>query len=225
MILSSRAEDLLGRVLLLIAFGMAMLSQMGAIRALVLATERSDTWGLKLTSQSLSLVFVGMIIALTIRRLPARSSASGWEPRAAAIGGTFLLIVLMWLPMGTAGATVLLVANILMVVGTVGSLWCLHFLGRSFSVMASARELVTGGPYGLVRHPLYLAEAITVLGVVLAHWSLAAVLVGAAQFALQFRRMQHEERVLREAFPEYAGYAETVPMIWPGARAFGTAQA
>jgi protein-S-isoprenylcysteine O-methyltransferase Ste14 len=215
MTVSPRAEDILGKLLLLIAFGMAMLSQIGALRALVDATERSDTWGLKLTSQSLSLVFVGMIIAPTIRRLPARTTATGWEPRAAAIGGTFLLIILMWLPMGSASAPVLLIANILMVVGTIGSLWCLHFLGRSFSVMASARELVTGGPYGLVRHPLYFAEAITVAGVVLAHWSLAAVLVGAAQFALQFRRMQHEERVLRAAFPDYAGYARKVPMIWP----------
>jgi protein-S-isoprenylcysteine O-methyltransferase Ste14 len=27
--------------------------------------------------------------------------------------------------------------------------------------------------------------------------------------------MQHEERVLRAAFPDYAGYARKVPMIWP----------
>jgi protein-S-isoprenylcysteine O-methyltransferase Ste14 len=215
MTLSPRAEDLLGKLLLLVAFGMALFSQVGALRALVLATERPDTWALKLSSQLLSLLFVGMIIALTIRRLPARTSASGWEPRAAAIGGTFLLIVLMWLPMGAASAPVLVTANVLMLVGTLGSLWCLHFLGRSFAVMASARELVTGGPYQLVRHPLYVAEAITVLGVVMAHWSLAAVLVGAAQFALQFRRMQHEERILREAFPEYDAYAQRVPMIWP----------
>jgi protein-S-isoprenylcysteine O-methyltransferase Ste14 len=224
MTMSPRFEDLLGKLALLLAFGLALLSQVGALRALLQAAEQPDNWGLKLTSQILSLLFVAMIIALTIRRLPARTSATGWEPRAAAIGGTFLLIVLMWLPMGSASAPVLLAANVLMVVGTFGSIWCLHHLGRSFAVMASARELVTGGPYGLVRHPLYVAEALTVLGVVLAHWSLAAVLVGAAQFALQFRRIQHEERVLRGAFPDYDAYARTVPMLWPGRAAAAAPQ-
>lgn len=218
MTLSPRMEDLLGKLLLLLAFGWAMLGQVKGLAASLHAAERPDTWGLTITSQLLSLFFVAMIIALTIRRLPARTSATGWEPRAAAIGGTFLLIVLVWLPMGTASAPVLVAANVLMAVGTLASLWCLHFLGRSFAVMASARELVTGGPYGLVRHPLYVAEAVTVLGVILAHWSLAAVLVGAAQFALQFRRMQHEERVLRAAFPEYEAYAARVPMFWPRRR-------
>lgn len=215
MTVSPRFEDVVGKLFLLLAFGLALLSQIGALRALLEAAEQPDNWGLKLISQILSLLFVAMIIALTIRRLPARTSATGWEPRATAIGGTFLLIVLMWLPMGSASAPVLLAANLLMVVGTFGSIWCLHYLGRSFAVMASARELVTGGPYGLVRHPLYVAEALTVMGVVLAHWSVAAVLVGAAQFALQFRRIQHEERVLRDAFPDYDAYAKTVPMLWP----------
>jgi protein-S-isoprenylcysteine O-methyltransferase Ste14 len=30
--------------------------------------------------------------------------------------------------------------------------------GRSFSIMAEARQLVTSGVYRWVRHPLYLAE-------------------------------------------------------------------
>lgn len=32
------------------------------------------------------------------------------------------------------------------------------FLGRSLSVMPEARRLVQDGPYGIVRHPLYLCE-------------------------------------------------------------------
>jgi protein-S-isoprenylcysteine O-methyltransferase Ste14 len=40
-------------------------------------------------------------------------------------------------------------------------------LGRSFSIMAEARRLVTSGVYRWVRHPLYLAEELAVIGIVL----------------------------------------------------------
>jgi protein-S-isoprenylcysteine O-methyltransferase Ste14 len=147
--------------------------------------------------------------------MPPRTTATGWEPRAVAIGGTFFLILLTWLPRGEVGREAMVVATLLIAIGTATSIWCLAHLGRSFAVLASARALVTSGPYGIVRHPLYLAEAVTTVGIVIAHWSLWAVLVGAAQFALQFRRMQHEERVLRAAFPDYGGYAQRVGMVWP----------
>ena len=57
----------------------------------------------------------------------------------------------------------------MIVFGTLASVYCLYYLGRSFSIMACARELVTHGPYGVIRHPLYVAEAITVLGIIIAN--------------------------------------------------------
>lgn len=217
--ISAKLEELLGKTLLLGVFGWTLIGQGKALAGQLMAPDRPDNFVLLLTAKVLSLLFVAMVIALTIRRLPPRQSAAGWEPRAAAIGGTFLLIVLIWLPMGTPSAAALVVANVLMLVGTAGSIWSLHYLGRSFAVLAAARALVTGGPYGIVRHPLYLTEAITMIGVVVMHWSWAAVLVGVAQMLLQYRRMQHEERILRDAFPEYEAYAERVPMVVPGPKA------
>jgi protein-S-isoprenylcysteine O-methyltransferase Ste14 len=38
-------------------------------------------------------------------------------------------------------------------------------LGRSFSVMPEARRLVTNGPYSVIRHPVYLGEAVALAGV------------------------------------------------------------
>lgn len=213
--ISPRAEDLLGKSLLLLAFTYVLVGKITGVGTLLAMTERPDTWTLTLVYRVLSLTFVSMVIWLTIRRMPPRTSASGWEPRAVAIGGTFTLILLLWVPSGTPSAAVLTAANLLMILGLAGSLWSLHFLGRSFAVMASARELVTGGPYGLVRHPLYLFEGVATLGVVLAHWNPWAVVLAIGHFALQYRRMQHEERVLREAFPDYAAYAARVPMILP----------
>jgi protein-S-isoprenylcysteine O-methyltransferase Ste14 len=54
--------------------------------------------------------------------------------------------------------------------------------------------------------------------VVLSHGSPLAFAVGALWLALQVRRAQYEESVLRQTFPEYADYARRVPMLIPGLR-------
>jgi protein-S-isoprenylcysteine O-methyltransferase Ste14 len=56
---------------------------------------------------------------------------------------------------------------------------------------------------------------ITLLGVTIANFSLAAILVAAVNVAFQFRRMVNEQRVLSATFPEYEDYSERVPMFIP----------
>jgi protein-S-isoprenylcysteine O-methyltransferase Ste14 len=124
-------------------------------------------------------------------------------------------MLLVVLPTGSVGPEMLMFSTLLVIVGSALSIYCLFWLGRSFSIMATARTLVTGGPYAVVRHPLYAAEAISVVGVMIANWSLAALLVGVVQFAFQFRRMANEEQILRTTFPEYLTYAARVPMLVP----------
>lgn len=211
-------EDLIGKILLVIAFSFLLAMEGLTITAMLRNPSSIDYWALALVSRLVSLGFLSLVLYLTVTRLPAKSSAAGIEPRLTAIGGTFLLLVLVVLPPASVGQGARLVATVLIVVGTALSIYCLRWLGRSLSMMATARRLVTGGPYGVVRHPLYLTEAVTVVGIVISNWSVAAVLVGIAQFALQFRRMHHEERVLREAFPEYAEYAAAVPKFIPRLR-------
>ncbi|MGL6043872.1 MAG: methyltransferase family protein [Sandaracinobacteroides sp.] len=213
-LISQKLEDFAGKAFLVGICSWLLVQHCVWLVAQLHAAERPDNFVLLAVSQVLSVLFVAMIIALTIRRLPARSNAAGLEPRAAAIAGTVLLMLLIWLPSGTPSTEALIAANVLIAVGTLGSIYCLHFLGRSFSMMASARELVTEGPYAHVRHPLYFAEALTCVGIVMAHGSWLAVLVGVAQLLVQFRRMQLEEKVLRDAFPDYEAYAARVPMIF-----------
>ena len=82
--------------------------------------------------------------------------------------------------------------------------------------MAEARKLVTHGPYRLVRHPLYLAEEVATIGIFLQFLSWPAAAVLALHFGFQIARMLNEERVLGEAFPEYADYARRTARLMPG---------
>src|SRR6185437_15643215 len=84
--------------------------------------------------------------------------------------------------------------------------YSLLWLGRSFSLMAEARRLVTGGPYGIVRHPLYIGEQVAILGAAIPVMSPAALVLLALQVGCQLYRMDREEEVLAQAFPEYEAY-------------------
>ncbi len=70
--------------------------------------------------------------------------------------------------------------------------------------------LVTGGPYAWARHPLYVMEFITIIGTAIQFAQPWAALLALGVILLQVLRTIFEERVLSEAYPEYAGYQARV---------------
>jgi protein-S-isoprenylcysteine O-methyltransferase Ste14 len=82
--------------------------------------------------------------------------------------------------------------------------------------MPEARQLVTRGPYSLVRHPLYLGEMVATAGLAIQYLMPWAFVVLAAHCLFQFERMKNEERVLIEAFPEYKDYMARTARLLPG---------
>lgn len=211
----TKIEDLIGRALLSGIFLLFAFIGLHQVASLLANPWANETWLLDLVARGASLAFAVLVVGATIVRLPARQTAAGWEPRVTAILGTFLMLSLVVLPRAEIGAGAKLVATVIIVVGSVLSIYCLMWLGRSFSVMAHARRLVMAGPYAVVRHPLYAAEMITMVGVTMKNFSWLALAIFALNVALQFRRMHNEERILRVAFPEYAAYAARVPMFLP----------
>jgi protein-S-isoprenylcysteine O-methyltransferase Ste14 len=154
---------------------------------------------------------------LTLVRVRPIAKAEGWQPRVTALLGTYLLYAMLFLPTREdLGVGLHLLSAALVAAGNTLALIVISRLGRSFSINAEARQLVTGGPYALVRHPLYLAEQVGLLGVFIefASWPAAALMV--AQFAFQFQRMRNEEAILLASFPDYRAYMDRTARLIPG---------
>lgn len=212
------AGDLLGRIGIVALFTQGAATKSMAVYRDVWnwSAASPDFEALRLLSEMASLAFLVLIVTTTIMRLKPLRSAEGIEPRVMALAGTFAMGFLILIPPSIALPPALKVfALCLTLTGFSLSAYVLYWLGRSFSIMAEARRLVTAGPYGIVRHPLYAVEEIAVLGILLLNLSLPAVLLVAVHWAMQLRRMHHEERVLGKAFPEYTDYAARTPKFLP----------
>jgi protein-S-isoprenylcysteine O-methyltransferase Ste14 len=211
-------EDKLGKLAMLLVFGYLCIQQ---VRAFIISFDLRDQialWPLALMSQLCGVVFLVFVLYYTSVRLPPRDSAAGLMPRIAAIIGTFFMMIMVVLPPEPISPALRVISTVIIIVGACLSIYCLNQLGRSFSMMATARELKTKGSYGIVRHPLYAAEVVMLTGVVLAHGSPLAFGVGAVWLLLQIRRARYEESILRKTFAEYDAYAARVPMLIPGLR-------
>jgi protein-S-isoprenylcysteine O-methyltransferase Ste14 len=105
---------------------------------------------------------------------------------------------------------------VLGVAGMLIAVPAMAMLGRSFSLTPQARALTTGGPYRVVRHPLYLGETLNVIGLTIVVGSFAVVAALVVVVACQIVRATLEERLLRRTFPGYDRAFGTVAHLLPG---------
>jgi protein-S-isoprenylcysteine O-methyltransferase Ste14 len=160
--------------------------------------------------------FLMLLAAAVILRARPSRKARGLEPRISAFIGAFLVCAIPLFPRLELSLAAELVSTLLVLAGSAAAVFTLLRLRRSFSMMAEARRLVTSGPYRWVRHPLYLAEELAVVGIFMQFLSLWTVLLLALQIAFQLRRMHNEEVVLTQTFPEYAAYRQQTARLIPG---------
>src|SRR5438477_2339560 len=162
-----------------------------------------------------NVLFLSLVAATAITRLAPIQKSKGIEPRISAVLGTFLCTTLALLPKAELAPVWSVLSTTLILVGTSLSFVVLRWLGKSFSIFAEARRLVTDGPYRIVRHPLYLCEGVALVGITLQVLSPLAVLITIAAVMVQCRRMINEEAILKVAFPEYRAYAANTSFLIP----------
>jgi protein-S-isoprenylcysteine O-methyltransferase Ste14 len=108
----------------------------------------------------------------------------------------------------------------LYVVGGALRLWPVFVLGHRFSGLVAIQPghtLVTGGIYGVIRHPSYLGLLVNALGWALAFRSGVGVLLVVILIPLLLARIRAEEALLREEFgDEYEAYRRRTSRLIPG---------
>lgn len=78
------------------------------------------------------------------------------------------------------------------------------------------QTLARGGPYQYLRNPLYLGTLLTAAGFAISsrRWELGLLFAVVFVF-IYLPVIELEEQHLRKLFPDYAEYAERVPMLFP----------
>jgi protein-S-isoprenylcysteine O-methyltransferase Ste14 len=211
------AYDWTARLLLASVYTVCFFANASLIVQLI-AKWKHDSFisnALTIAAASTSALFVGLVAATIITRLQPVRKSEGMAARIAAALGTYLAFGLAMLPRADMPPIILAISSLLLIVGAVMSFAVMHWLGKAFSIMPEARRLVTHGPYGLVRHPLYICEEIAVVGVLIQVISPLAMAMWTLHVVFQFRRMLNEERILAATFPDYDDYARRTPRLIP----------
>lgn len=216
---ATKLYDVLAAAPLILVFGSAGARVASGLWANIQQTDWTSLdalLALHLFREAVALTLIILLMTFLILRNPAKAKAKGLMPRIAAFAGTFLGILVVWLPPQPIGVALSLASLFLMLGGAAFSAYSISHLGRSFSVMAEGRQLVTDGPYSRIRHPLYLGEAISFLGLTLQYLSPLALALFAVQIGFQLVRMKNEEGVLAGLFPEYESYKSRTARVVPG---------
>jgi len=129
-------------------------------------------------------------------------------PPVAVLSGT-VGILFYTCTVALAVASVWLVAA---AVRTLGKQWA--FAAR----LVEGHKLITAGPYGFVRNPIYtgMLGMLVATGLAMEHWTALDVAVVVFAVGLVIR-VRSEEKLLRAAFgKEFEEYAQRVPAVLPG---------
>jgi len=188
-------SDLIARAIVIVLFSLLSINLLNDFR------QTGHITGLLLLASE------ALVVVLTlIRRRTAivDRSAAGLVTTVLSLAGPPLLRTVaepgMVADMATAAASA--VGLTLVVVGKLT-------LGRSFGIAPANRGVVIGGPYGLVRHPIYTGYLLTHVAFFAAHptpWNAAVIVV--ADGALIARALI-EERVLSRD-EQYRSYCQRV---------------
>ncbi len=108
---------------------------------------------------------------------------------------------------------------VLCVAGLAFCIWARFTLGRNWSgvvTLKGGHELITSGPYALVRHPIYTGLLAMFVATVIVLGHVAGIVAMPFVFVSIWIKLRGEEKVMLKQFPnEYAAYQQRVKRIIP----------
>src|SRR5215471_15567160 len=200
----------LGRILMVPAAAIVLLLDLIALAG------RGGGSALRWAGTLLAVAFYALVIWCYLRRGPARATTSSVTARVAAVVATWIPFVIPLLHGAPPGAVRQGVSDVLLLAGATWAIWSLRSLGRNLSVIAQARDVADRGSYRWIRHPLYVGEIVSSLGLAIAAHSLAAIAVWLGICALQAYRAVREEQLLLAVLPRYGAYRIRTAALLPG---------
>jgi protein-S-isoprenylcysteine O-methyltransferase Ste14 len=103
--------------------------------------------------------------------------------------------------------------------GLLFSVWARLHLGKNWSQAVTVKEgheLITSGPYAVVRHPIYTGLLLGFLGSAVARGEWRGILAVALVFAALWFKLRLEEKWMRAQFGEsYGAYSRKVAALVP----------
>jgi protein-S-isoprenylcysteine O-methyltransferase Ste14 len=196
--------------------GGAWFMLLGLFVAAAIGASAGNPWPSRLSSFCLAIFYI-LVGLLIMTRSPAKAHAEGLPPRIAAFVGTYLPLTIPFFG-HTGQALPNLASTACSLIGIIMMLVTVRHLGRSFSLTPQARSVVQTGPYRWIKHPLYLAEEIAIVGATLRFLTPVTVLILVVHVGVQVCRIRYEEDLLRRTCPEYSSYEASrwrlIPYVW-----------
>ena len=103
----------------------------------------------------------------------------------------------------------LLVAVALVLAGA--GMWMIRRRITAMPAPLDGAVLMERGPFSVVRHPIYGGVVLGFLGLSIKGGNIYAAVLSLLLLPFFYAKTEHEERLLIERFPEYAGYRDRVP--------------
>jgi protein-S-isoprenylcysteine O-methyltransferase Ste14 len=105
------------------------------------------------------------------------------------------------------------------IAGLLFAIWAREHLGRNWSrsvTIKEGHELITTGPYRVVRHPIYTGILVGFLGMAIAICDVRGFIAFALIFLALWLKLRREEQWMRSQFGEtYAAYAQRSAALVP----------
>ena len=116
----------------------------------------------------------------------------------------------------------LVLGSLLFFPGMLSVLWGRLALGRNYFVstglgaqLFTGHQLVTSGPYAIVRHPMYTGLIFSAVGSLLIYFTWTTLLFAVFAPMIRFRAMREETALAAEFGAQWQEYCQHVPAFFP----------